>query len=72
MATFGLTSAAGAAGALAFGVLDAFAFAGERDLLLLREQRSLGDLMEVLIEDVALVLVTAEARQQAAAPATAL
>ncbi len=46
--------------------------AGERDLLLLREQRSLGDLVQVLIEDVALVLVRAQTREQAAAPATAL
>src|SRR5882762_9422221 len=45
---------------------------GERDLLLLRQQRSLGDLVEVLIEDVALVLVVAQTREQAAAPATAL
>src|SRR6266550_422837 len=45
---------------------------GERDLLLLRQQRSLGDLVEVLIEDVALVLVMAQTREQAAAPATAL
>ena len=30
---------------------------GERDLLLLRQQRSLGDLVEVLVEDVALVFV---------------
>jgi len=46
--------------------------ASERDLLLLREQRSLGDLVEVLIEDVALVLVGAQTGEQAAAPATAL
>src|SRR5881397_4227830 len=45
---------------------------GERDLLLLRQQRSLRDLVQVLIEDVALVLVMAQPREQAAAPATTL
>src|ERR1041385_7618264 len=43
----------------------------ERDLLLLREQRSLGDLVQVLIEDVALVLVVPEPREQTPAPAAA-
>src|SRR5258707_2969267 len=45
---------------------------GERDLLLLRQQRSLGDLVEVLLEVVALVLVMAQTREQASAPGPAL
>src|SRR5439155_3802459 len=46
--------------------------AGERDLLLLGEQRSLGDLVEILVEDVALVLVRSEAGEQTPAPAATL
>src|SRR5881394_285376 len=45
--------------------------ARERDLLFLRKQRSLGDLVQVLVEDVALVLMMAEAREQTPAPAAA-
>src|SRR5256886_11906594 len=42
--------------------------ARQRDLLLLREERRLGHLVQVLVEDVALVLVVAEPGEQTAAP----
>src|SRR2546425_751763 len=42
--------------------------AGERDLLLLREERRLRHLVEVLIEDVAFVLVVGEPGEQTPAP----
>src|SRR2546423_1103640 len=45
---------------------------GERECLLPREQGSLGDLVQILVEDVALVLVRAETREQTAAPAATL
>src|SRR5262245_29882966 len=45
---------------------------GERDLLLLRKQGSLRDLVQVLIQDVALVLVRAKTREQTPTPAATL
>src|SRR6185295_17207099 len=44
---------------------------GERDFLLLRQQRSLGHLVQILIEDVTLVLVTGETGEQTPAPTPA-